>query len=159
MAAAQAIALRRVADDLQDSLNRMTRSGSPNPITEKEQVARVSGYFLSTVILRALATELMLKVLCFKKAGRYRKDREGHDLLVLFNDLDSDTRKLIADLERSHGIAPLQQILEKHRGDFVDWRYLMEAGGKHVDLLDLDKALIILMATYTHKDFHRLCAS
>ena len=153
---AQAVALRRVADDIQNSLNQMTKA-AVQPITGKEQIARVWGYFLSAVILRALATELMLKALSFKKTGQYRKDKDGHDLLVLFNDLDSDTRKIVATQERSQGIAPLEQILGKHKGDFVEWRYPTDGESLEVDLLDLDKALHILVAVSEHRDFLKSC--
>ena len=156
MAIAQAVSLRRVADDLQHNLNRMAVKGVP-PVTDKEQRKRLAGYTFAMVILRAFATELMLKALSFKKTGRYRKDRDGHDLLILFNDLDSDTRKIIAAQERLHGIAPLEQILEKHRGDFMEWRYLMEGEAREVGFLDLDKALLILIAVYAHKDFLKSC--
>ena len=155
----QVISLRRVADDLQQGLNQIAKTGSPDKSTEEERNARIAGYFFGTVILRALATELVLKVLSFKKTGRYRKDRTGHDLWVLFDDLDDDTKKVIGYLEGVHGVAPLERILEKHRGDFVDWRYLMEVGDKHIDLLDLDKALGILITVLRHKDFLRLCPS
>ena len=155
-AIAQVVSLRRVADDLQHNLNQMAAKAIP-PVTDKEQLKRLAGYTFATVILRALAIELMLKALSFKKTGRYRKDRDGHDLLILFNDLDSDTRKIVAAQERIHGIAPLEQILEKHRGDFVEWRYLMEGEGEKVGFLDLDKALLILMTVYEHKDFLKSC--
>ena len=154
----QVVSLRQVADDLQLGLNQIVKTGAPNPDTEKEKVARISGYFFATVILRALATELALKALSFKKTGRYRKDGKGHDLRTLFNDLDDDTKKIIDDLEGVYGVAPLEQILEKHRSDFVDWRYLMEADDIRVDLLDLDKALDILITLNNHKEFLRLCA-
>ena len=157
MMKAQAVSLRRVADDLQNSLNQMTNAAA-QPITGKEQTARVWGYFLSSVMLRALATELMLKALSFKKTGQYRKNRGGHDLLVLFNDLDNDTREIVAAQERSHGIAPLEQILEKHRGDFVEWRYPTEGDeGHQIDFLDLDKAVHILITVYEHRDFLKSC--
>ena len=83
MAKVQAVSLRRVADDLQDSPNQMTRLADTHSITGKEKTARIAGYFFATVILRALATKLMLKFLSFKKTGQYRKNRDGHDLLVV----------------------------------------------------------------------------
>ena len=71
----------------------------------------------------------------------------------MFNDLDCETKLLIRNLEGTHGIAPLAQILEKHRDDFVDWRYIEEPDGMHVDLLDLDKALTILMEVFQRPEF------
>ena len=157
LAVAQVVSLRMTSDDLQNSLNQISRTHSPSA-TDREYAARLTGYFLSIVILRSLATEIMLKVLSFRKTGRYRKDNKGHDLLVLFNDLDGEIREIIAKLEYSHGIAPLAQILGKHRVDFIEARYVMESEQKwHVDLLDLDKALTILIELYKHNDFNRVC--
>ena len=157
VAVAQVVSLRMTSDDLQNSLNQMSRTYSPSA-TNREPAARLTGYFLSIVILRSLATEIMLKVLSFRKTGRYRRDSKGHDLLVLFNDLDGETREIIAKLEYSHGVAPLSQILGKHRVDFIEARYVMESEQKwHIDLLDLDKALTILMELYKHNDFNRNC--
>ena len=142
----QAGALKRVTDDLQNTLNQLL------PISE-QQAVRLWGYTVSTVMLRALATELILKALSFKKAGKYRKDRKGHDLLVLFKDLDCDTRKLVSKLAEAQGIMPLEQILGKHKDDFLAWRYVTEGGTQKVDVLDLDKAFHILMNAYIHRDF------
>ena len=136
----QAAAMRLVADDLLKSLNRM-ESGDG-------QFHKLFGYTVSAVLLRAFATELMLKALSFVKTGKSRTDRNGHDLLVLFNDLDSETKQMIRDLEEKHGIAPLAKILEKHRDDFVDWRYLGQPDGMQVHFWDLDKALGILMEVF-----------
>ncbi len=154
--AAQAVSLRRVADDLQDGLNQMTKS-VVQTITGADKISRVLGYTLSMVMLRALATELLLKALAFKKTGRYRKDRDGHDLLILFNDLDSDTKKIVTAQESSQGIAPLKQILEKHKDDFIEWRYMAESDGSTVGFLDLDKAFLVLITVYRHKDFLKSC--
>ena len=140
VAVTQAGALRLVADDLLKSLNRMESSDG--------QFHKLFGYSVSAVLLRAFATELMLKTLSFMKTGEYRTDRKGHDLLVLFNDLDSETKQLIHGLEGIHGIAPLAQILEKHRDDFLDWRYLGDPDGMRVTFWDLDKALSILLAAF-----------
>ena len=108
------------------------------------------------VILRAFATEIMLKVLSFKKTGHYK---EVHDLRKLFDELDNDTKRIITDLETIHGIAPLEEILERHKGDFVEWRYLMNGNNVSAGFLDLDKALDILIKVYDHNDFVKLCAS
>ena len=154
--ATQAVSLRRVADDLQDGLNQMTKS-VVQTITGADKISRVLGYTLSMVMLRALATELLLKALALKKTGRYRKDRDGHDLLILFNDLDSDTKKIVTAQESSQGIAPLKQILEKHKDDFIEWRYIAESDGSTVGVLDLDKAFLVLITVYRHKDFLKSC--
>ena len=138
-----ATALRQVADELQQSLNQVARTRPSGG--DVAWMTKATGYLSSALILRALATEFMLKVLSFRKTGKYRTDRKGHDLLVLFNDLDSETKQLIRNLEGTHGIAPLEQILKKHRSDFVDWRYpLTKTNQVQADLMDLDKALGIL---------------
>ena len=157
MLARQAVSLRRVADDLQNGLHQMTKGDGPTT-SDADKTSRVLGYAVSMVMLRALATELLLKALAFKKTGRYRrKGRHGHDLLILFNDLDSDTKKIVAAQESSQGIAPLKQILEKHKDDFIKWRYVAESDGSTVGFLDLDKAFLVLIAVYRHKDFLKSC--
>ena len=156
MLASQAVSLRRVAGDLQNGLNQMTK-GDGQTTSDADKTSRVLGYAVSIVMLRALATELLLKALVFKKIGRYRKDRDGHDLLILFNDLDSDTKKIVAAQESSQGIAPLKRILEKHKDDFIEWRYIVENDGGTVGFLDLDKAFLVLMTVYHHKDFLKSC--
>ena len=140
IAVTQAEALRLVSNDLLISLSRL-ESG-------KGRFHQLFGYSVSAVLLRAFATELMLKTLSFMNTEKYRTDRKGHDLLVLFNDLDSETKQLIRALEEKHGIAPLAKILEKHRDDFVDWRYIGELHGKHAHFWDLDKALGILLEVF-----------
>ena len=147
--------LRQIADELQQNLNQAVPKGAA-PSISGEQVVRILGYTTSMVILRAFATELMLKVLSFKKTGHYAR---GHDLRALFDDLDDDTKRIITDLGTIHGIAPLEQILERHKGDFVEWRYLMERNNASVGFLDLDKALDILIKVYHNKDFLKLCVS
>lgn len=156
MALAQVISLRHVANELQKSLNQAIPRGPAPSVADKDQAVRILGFTCSMVVLRAFATELMLKVLSFKKTGHYAK---GHDLRALFDGLDGDIKKIITDLETIHGIAPLEQILERHKGDFVEWRYLMEGNSASANFLDLDKALDILIKVYNHKDFLKLCAT
>ena len=155
MLASQAVSLRQVADDLHEGLNQMTKDVVQTIGTDK--ISRVIGYTLSMVMLRALATELLLKAMAFKKAGRYRKDRDGHDLLILFNDLDSDTKKIVTPQASSQGIAPLEQILEKHKDDFTEWRHIVENDGGTAGFLDLDKAFLVLIAVYRQMDFLKSC--
>lgn len=157
-AAFHATALRQVANDLQQSINQVRE---PKASGDLDWARWVTGYTSSTLILRALATELMLKVLSYKRTGKFRaKGKEGHDLRILFDDLDEETRQLIDDLASAHGFRPLEQILEKHRGDFVNIRYLMmQDGQSRADLQDLDKAFSILTAVFYGERFGRLCAS
>lgn len=149
----QVICLRQTANDLQELLNKLVKI---KQLQATEQV-KIAGYTFSTVILRALATEIALKALSLKRTGEYKNE---HDLMVLFNDLDSSTREIISNLEEIHGVAPLKKILDKHKDDFIEWRYVMEPPRElSVGLIDLDKALSILITTYNHADFKRLCVN
>ena len=140
VAAAQASAMRLVANDLLVSINQL-ESG-------EGQGLKLFGYSISAILLRAFATELMLKVLSSMKTGKYRKDKDGHNLRMLYNDLDCETKQLINELEDKHGIKPLEQILEKHKNDFVDWRYIGQPDGMQAHFWDLDKALFILTEVF-----------
>ena len=146
--------LRTVADDLHRTLNLLT--GPKRYKGTPEEIVRITGYSASMVILRALAAEIVLKALCFKRTGRYKRI---HDLHRLFRSLDSKTKAIITKLENSHGIAPVEKILKKHKHDFLEWRYLINDGNLQVDFLDLDNALRILLVVYAHKDFLDLCAA
>ena len=149
-----ATALQQVANDLQKSINQARK---PTVGSELDFAKWVTGYVSSTLILRALATEQMLKVLSYMRTGSYLGE---HDLLVLFDDLEGETKQLIDDLAKTHGIRPLEQILEKHRDDFVSFRYiLMEDVQTQADLQDLDKAFFILTNVFQSEKFSRLCAS
>ena len=150
----QATALQLVANDLQRSINQVKEPKVPGDVDWSRWV---TGYVSSTLILRALATEQMLKVLSYMRTGSYLGE---HDLLVLFDDLEGETKQLIDDLAKTHGIRPLEQILKKHRDDFVSFRYiLMEDVQTQADLQDLDKAFFILTNVFQSEKFSRLCAS
>ena len=142
VAVIQAESLRLVSNDLLESLSRM-ESGDG-------QFHKLFGYSVSALLLRAFATELMLKTLSFVKTGAYRTGGKGHDLRELFDDLDRETKSLIRDVEEKHGIAPLEKILEKHRDDFVGWRYIgeRELDDRQAHFWDLDKALGVLLEVF-----------
>ena len=151
----QAMALQVVANDLHVSLNSLS-----NPKTYKstdEEKKRLLGYSTSMVVLRALAVELTLKALAFRRTGKFKKI---HDLLELYDDLGTDTQAIISKIEDIHGVAPARRILEKHKNDFVDWRYLinMQDGDNiHVDFPDIGRALEVLLLVYGGKDFLAIC--
>ena len=151
----QAMALQVVANDLHVSLNSLS-----NPKTYKstdEEKKRLLGYSTSMVVLRALAVELTLKALAFRRTGKFKKI---HDLLELYDDLGTDTQAIISKIEDIHGVAPVRRILEKHKNDFVDWRYLinMQDGDNiHVDFPDIGRALEVLLLVYGGKDFLAIC--
>ena len=119
--------------------------------------AQVMGYFCSAVMLRAFAVELVLKALSLAKTGTIKKGSEGHDLVVLFKDLDAETRDLVGRLQENHGVAAIEGILAGHRNDFVDWRYYWERGDISTKLLDLDKALTVLLNAAEHREFKESC--
>ena len=151
IALAQVISLRRTSDDLQRGLNILGSSQE----NAQAQADRMFGYLLSAVILRALATELILKLISFRKTGDYKR---CHDLLDLLNDLDSDTMTIVSDIETVRGVAPLTKILGRHKSDFVETRYLMESPNDwSVGLLDLNNALTVLLDVYKHKEFVQAC--
>lgn len=143
----QAIAFRQTADDLQAWQNQLIpKSGPTWPFRMDDTwTDRIVGYSFSATILRALATETMLKVLAFRKTGTYRTDGKGHDLLTLFTDLDSGTQQCIERVANENGFESPRDILEKHRSDFIEWRYPMEHQQMQTETQDLDKVLTVLM--------------
>lgn len=109
------------------------------------------------VVLRALAVELTLKALAFRRTGKFKKI---HNLLELYDDLGTDTQAIISKIENIHGIAPVKRILEKHKNDFVDWRYLtdmQDGGNMHADFPDIGRALDVLLLVSEGKDFLAIC--
>ena len=152
----QALALQAVANDLHTSLNSLS-----NPKTFKsthEEQKRLFGYPISMVVLRAFAVELTLKTMAFRRTGKFKKT---HNLSKLYDDLGTDTHAIISKIENSHGIAPVRRILEKHKNDFVDWRYLkdmhVDGGNMHADFLDIGRALDVLLLVSEGKDFLAIC--
>lgn len=150
VAIAQAMGLRRVAADLDRDGAQMTR----NPDDEKFPGEKFIGCLLAAPVLRALAAELALKAIAIKTTGAHKR---GHDLLKLFDALDQKTQ---AAVEKHKGVierfvhGSVRSILDKHRDDFTDSRYIGESwqpganpptyayGG------DLDVALQALIATF-----------
>ena len=74
-----ATALQQVANDLQKSIN---QAREPTVGSELGFAKWVTGYVSSTLILRALATEQMLKVLSYMRTGNYRTDGKGCESFV-----------------------------------------------------------------------------
>ena len=109
-------------------------------------------------MLRALAVELTLKALAFKRTGKYLWI---HDLLKLYDDLDTDTQAIISKIEDIQGVAPVRHILEKHKNDFVYWRYLTDLhdgdNNMQVNFPDIARALDVLFLVYEGKDFPAIC--
>ena len=143
------------ADELQAKLNQSTLTLKRTGIGDSR---KIGGYLFSTIILRALAAECALKALAAKSTGKYRRDKLGHDLSKLYDDLTPEVRELIDSIAETLGIASPKTILEKHRGDFVDWRYPSDDGRVlSANFADLQRALEVLMVTLNHKRFLKLC--
>ena len=151
----QAMALQTVANDLHTSLNSLSNQKTCGNTYEEQK--RLLGYPTSMVLLRALAVELTLKALTFRMTGKFKKI---HDLLKLYDDLGTDTQAIISKIEDLHEIAPVRRILEKHKNDFVGWRYLMDmqdGGNMRVKFPDIGQALKALLLVYEDKDFLAIC--
>lgn len=143
------------SDELQAKLNQATLTLKQ---AGKGDTRKIGGYLFSTMILRALATECALKALSAKSTGKYRRDKLGHDLSKLFDDLTQDVQVLVDSIAEAHGVESPKTILEKHRGDFVDWRYPSDDGKVlSANFTDLQRALEVLMETLNHRRFLNLC--
>ncbi len=146
--------LRRAADDLIAEFDRLIQPGAKLPSTPDEQ-DRFTASVLVMPILRALAAELALKAISFKRSGSFRR---WHDLRDLYDDLDDDTRNLIEQKAKghqgtkAHRVDPVHVTLASHRRDFVDWRYAGEHKPLNTNPSDLDDAVDILMAVYGNLD-------
>ena len=151
----QAMALQEVANDLHASLNSMSDPKTYKPTDEGTK--RLFGYATSIAVLRALAVELTLKALALKRTGRCKKI---HDLLKLYDSLGTDTQAIISRRkEGTHEGVSVRRILEKHKNDFVDWRYPLPRDGDkmHVKFSDIRLALDVLLLVYRSNDFLALC--
>ena len=108
------------------------------PGIENDQIGSL-GYAVSSIVLRAFATETALKALYMQETGD--EPDHSHNLLVLFNKLECDTRvsverrferirgEKIASRSYSGETEPLIRILANHKNDFVEWRYLQDKLG------------------------------
>ena len=96
------------------------------------------GHMISTIILRALAAEYLLKGPSVRQFGKFRRT---HDLLKLFKVLDEPTRAGIVEQGDRQGIEALD-ILTKHRNAFVEWRYWTEG----VEWKGFDRRVDLMLA-------------
>ena len=158
VAKGQVLSLRQTAHDLHVLATWMLGiKDATGNITDETQRARIAGYTFAVVILRALATELMLKPLSFKMTGTYEG---GHNLKKLFDKLDDGTKKIITKIETSHGVVGLvEKALEGHKDDFVEWRYPMEGNDLSTHFPDISRALNILLEAYNDEEFVKLCTT
>ena len=136
--------LRRTADDLLAEFDRSIQPSARLPATPDEQ-DRFLASVLVMPILRALAAELALKAISFKRSGTFKKI---HNLRALYDLLDDDTRNRIEQKAAAKRMDPVCDVLEKHKTDFVDWRYAGEDKLLNANPSDLDEAVGVLMAVY-----------
>ena len=132
----RALGFRMTANDLQETLNRLTSGSRVAP----EAKLRLLGHFLSITVLRAFAAECMLKAIAFARGCSFQHD---HNLSALYEALDGPTRGLIETTADAHGVASPKRVLKRHRNDFVEWRY-PTGGEQTTGLLDLDSVLGVL---------------
>ena len=137
---ARAIGFRTTANDLQRLMNSLA-SGGTVPGEAKD---RLFGYMLSITVLRALSAETMLKSIALARSASFERE---HDLALLYDALDDKIKKHIETVADSYGVADPKKILDRHRNEFVDWRY-PAVGGQSSNLLDLDKVLQVLHDIY-----------
>ncbi len=137
---ATAIGFRGTANDLQETMNRLTSAGTVRTGAE----AKLYGYFLSVTVLRALAAECILKAIAVTRGGSFERE---HNLSRLYLVLDGEAKGYIERLADSHGVASPKRVLKRHRNDFVRWRY-PTGTRQSTDLLDLDRVLEVLETAY-----------
>ena len=131
---------RTAANDLQRMMNALASGGS----VPQEHAARLLAYTLSVTVLRALSAECMLKAIAFARSGSFERE---HDLSRLYAALDDEIKLQIEDVADSYGVASPERILDRHRTEFVDWRYPAEEE-KSTTFLDLDRVLQVLQDVY-----------
>lgn len=136
----RAVGFRNTANDLQKLMNSL----APGGVIPDEAKDRLVAYMLSTTVLRALSAEIMLKAIALARSASFKRE---HDLVRLYNTLDDKIKKHIGTVADLYGVADPERILERHRSEFVDWRY-PAVGGQSSNLLDLDKVLQVLHDVY-----------
>ena len=149
IAIAQAKGLRRVAADLDHNWDDFLR-GARTPGEEEFPGEEFTGWTLAVPILRALAAELALKAIASKMTETHER---GHNLLKLFDGLDQSVRDCIerqdAAVRHVRTYGTVRSVLDNHKDDFTDWRYLGESWpGKKRYGKDLDTALIALITAF-----------
>ena len=108
-------------------------------LSDKDKIG-VAGLLFSFVVLRALAAELALKVLCSQQTGS-DADRT-HDLAKLFQALPCKTRNSISQRFQSKGRGKtVEDVFAAHKDDFVAWRYVYQNPHQHTEIGDLETAI------------------
>ena len=129
------------------------------------------GIFLASPILLTEAIEIALKALWSRE--RKRKPEKTHDLLRLFDGLESSTqerlearmrklsphsvwaeepsmRNLTADLQDMLGarMHPLRDVLCSHRSENMHWRFLYKQPFAQFETAEIDRALTVIIDAY-----------
>ena len=99
------------------------------------------GCTIGAFVLLGIAAELVLKALRYREAGKYRTDHTGHDLYLLFQDLErGESKDWIECVQSAYGIS-VEEVLGEHR-DVLQWRYVMEQDKSlHCNPTKLSRAL------------------
>ncbi|MXW07741.1 MAG: hypothetical protein F4X56_01150 [Gammaproteobacteria bacterium] len=145
-----AISLRATTTYLNDDLNVRVKSIQNTSDVDSNTQALVFGHSMSMVILRALATEYVLKSMALNIHGRLLKT---HDLFELYNELGKDPINFIEDHAKKQGIREVSEILKEYRTDFTDWRYNQQ--GVQTNILDISRALDVLISAAQNKIFKK----
>ena len=133
---ALAISLWRTSKDLDEQIPKSNL---------KRHISDIIGNTISSIILKSLSIEILLKFFSYKSRKGFI---ETHNLQILYNDLDGNTKKTIEDISKEQGIQSIEKIIESHKADFTNWRYSFE--GKSLpfnDLEELDSIINILSLT------------
>ena len=149
LAVGQARSLLWAASHMQDLLNVSAKVPNPDPLQS-------TGCFFSAILLRAFAAEVALKAMHNKETGK--QAQKEHDLSILFYGLKPSTqqsldqrfqriRKLKAGYDgRSQSIG---QVINDHKDDFVQWRYIFERqGSSNIELQSLEPAVEAIIEEY-----------
>ena len=138
-----AIGFWNTAKGQENEIDRIMKFQKQRSLDDVER-AYIFSFFVAAVTLKALSVELFLKYISLKKRGDFK---HVHDLSSLYDDLDSEVQKIISRIETQEGISPIKGVIENHKDDFVEWRYIFENEDTNVDvpcLNDLDDVIKVL---------------
>jgi len=146
------------ARSLQWAANQHANRLNAREVSPSSDRVAVLGHFLSSLILQTLAAETGLKALQQRDLGDFEAT---HDLFKLFTRLGPVTQEKInekyQEAVQSMGFPAsavsrgefVGDVLERHRHDFVDWRYIYELpDGSLVNLVDLRLATVALVLVF-----------
>lgn len=102
----------------------------------------LTGNIYPCMVNAAFACELFLKAIKATKPETQTFPK-GHDLKILFDNLEAHDKNKIDSLYKQEGATPLGELLEESASAFVEWRYAYEkqTSGHPYDLITLGKVL------------------